>query len=129
MLWPWGTLLLLKEIIGRDLGGHLLERAIGVGGDQHRRARTTPLTNEEKRARIEAELKADPARSDNAIAKAVGVAQNFVGRTRARLESGGVISEITPTERASRTGKIGEGQRRRHAEKRERAEAVEMSGA
>jgi len=41
----------------------------------------------------------------------VGVAHNFVGRTRARLESTGVISSITPSERQSRNGKIGEGQR------------------
>jgi transposase len=74
-------------------------------------AGTTPLTNEEKRARVEAELKADPARSDNAVAKTVGVAQDFVGRIRARLETQGVISNITPSERKSAPGKVGEGQK------------------
>src|ERR1700761_6768178 len=37
--------------------------------NQKRRSRTVPLSNEEKRKRVEAELKADPARSDHEIGK------------------------------------------------------------
>jgi hypothetical protein len=68
--------------------------------------------NEEKRARVEAELQSDPGRSDRAIADVVGVAHNFVGRTRTRLESTGVVSSTTPSGRASTNGKIGEGQKK-----------------
>ena len=68
------------------------EMADGV----HRRSRTTPMTNEEKRARVEAELNADAARSDSAIAKTVGVVHDFVGRVRARLETQGVVSKQPP---------------------------------
>ena len=55
------------------------------GLNQHRRVRTALLTNEEKRARVEAELKADQARSDRSIAEVVGVDHRFVGRTRKRV--------------------------------------------
>jgi len=80
--------------------------------DQHRRARTAPLTNEEKRARVEAELKADPARSDRTIADAAGVHNTFVGRVRKRIDHQGVQLSSTPSfERRSVNGKVGEGQR------------------
>jgi ParB-like chromosome segregation protein Spo0J len=59
--------------------------------NQHRRARTTPLTNEEKRARVTAEVKADPTRSDRAIAKVAGVDHKTVAEGRAKLESRGEI--------------------------------------
>jgi hypothetical protein len=103
-------------IVRRSINNKLAQgedsmRKIVASLNQHRRARTTPLSNAEKTARVEAELKRDPARSDNAIAKTVGVAQDFVGRTRSRLETRGVISNITPSERKSTTGKAGEGQR------------------
>jgi hypothetical protein len=62
--------------------------------NEHRRARTTPLTNEEKRARISAELKADPTRSDRAIAETVGVSPTTVGGVRTELEVKGDVSKV-----------------------------------
>jgi hypothetical protein len=47
--------------------------------NQHCRSRTTPITNEEKRMRTAAELKANPNRSDREIAKAAGVDHKTVG--------------------------------------------------
>jgi len=79
-----------------------------AGLNVHRRAHTTPLTNEEKRMRVEAELKTDPARSDRAIAEVVGVHPTTVGTVR----KGGVSNLDTPSERKSRTGKVGEGQKK-----------------
>jgi hypothetical protein len=78
-----------------------------AGLNQHRRSRTTPLTNEEKRARIETELKADPARSDRAIAEVVGVGHQMVATVRNRVDD----SSTPATERKSKTGKVGEGQK------------------
>jgi hypothetical protein len=80
--------------------------------NHHRRSRTAPLTNEEKRARVEAALKTDPAQSDRAIAEQTGVTQPFVSGIRKDLVVKGVITVITPTERRSRTGKTGQGARR-----------------
>lgn len=40
-----------------------------LGLNRDRRSRIKPLTNAEKRAQVEAELKRDPTQSDNAIAK------------------------------------------------------------
>jgi hypothetical protein len=74
--------------------------------NEHRRARTTPLTNEEKRALVAAELEEDPARSDRAIGKAVGVDHKTVAA--ARKEVGNFPTPVS--ERKSKTGKIGEGQ-------------------
>jgi transposase len=79
--------------------------------NEHRRSRTAPMSNEEKRAKVEAELRANPGRSDRAIAESVGVMHDFVGRVRARLETQGVVSKTTPSERESANGKVGEGQR------------------
>lgn len=80
--------------------------------NEHRRARTTTLTTAEKQARIAAALKADPARSDVAIAEEVGVAQSTVYQARKAAEQKGVIEKITPAQRKSRTGKRGEGARK-----------------
>jgi hypothetical protein len=80
--------------------------------NQYRRSNTKPLTNEQKRARTEAALKADPERSDQAIADEVGVTQPTVRAGRKKLEDEGVIKFITPPDRKSKSGKRGEGQRR-----------------
>jgi hypothetical protein len=64
--------------------------------NQHRRSRTTPLTNEEKNAKAEAAVKADPKLADTAISQKLGdVSQPTVYRARKRLESKGVIPRIT----------------------------------
>jgi ParB-like chromosome segregation protein Spo0J len=78
--------------------------------NQHRRSNTKPLTNADKKARIESALKKDPARSDPAIAAECGVALSTVQRTRKQLESQGVTEKVTPSERKSKSGKKGEGQ-------------------
>jgi hypothetical protein len=57
--------------------------------NQDRRSRTAPLTNTEKRARVAAELKADPACSDAMIAQATGTTHPFVGKVRKELEESG----------------------------------------
>jgi DNA-binding Lrp family transcriptional regulator len=80
--------------------------------NQHRRSRTAPLTNAEKRARLAAELKKDPKRSDRAIAKEAGVTQPVAWEARKKLEREGVIESITPAERISKSGKKGHGQHR-----------------
>jgi ParB-like chromosome segregation protein Spo0J len=80
--------------------------------NEHRRANTKPLTTAEKQARIEAALKADPERSDAAIAKEVGATHPTVGHIRQKLEAEGVVNFTAPSERKSQTGKKGEGQRR-----------------
>jgi hypothetical protein len=61
--------------------------------NEHRRARTTPLSNEEKRARIAAELRGDPTRSDRAVAETVGVHHETVGAVRAKLEQTGDVAK------------------------------------
>jgi hypothetical protein len=83
-------------------------RGYVAASNEYRRARTTPLTNEEKRALVAAELERDPARSDRAIAEAVGVDHKTV--SVARKEVGNFPTPAS--ERKSKTGKIGEGQRR-----------------
>jgi DNA-binding Lrp family transcriptional regulator len=84
-----------------------------AGLNEHRRSRTRPLTNEEKRAKAETAIKADPARSDVAIHEELGdVSQPTVHRVRKELEEEGVIPRITPSNRKSRTGKVGEGARK-----------------
>jgi hypothetical protein len=75
--------------------------------NEHRRSRTTPLSNEEKRKAIREELKADPARSDRAIAAKVGVHNETVAAVRKT-----VTDSVTPCKRKSRTGKKSEGQRK-----------------
>src|SRR5262249_22771306 len=73
--------------------------------NSHRRSRTIPLTNEEKRQRVEAALKGDPAPSDRAIGQEVGVHHETVAAARKR-----VADSATPeSERKSCTGKKGEG--------------------
>jgi ParB-like chromosome segregation protein Spo0J len=62
--------------------------------NERRRARTTPLSTAEKQARIEAELKADPTRSDRAIAQGVGVSPTTVGGVRTKLEVKGDVSKV-----------------------------------
>ncbi|KRR11283.1 hypothetical protein CQ12_05505 [Bradyrhizobium jicamae] len=61
---------------------------------------------------MEAELKANPTRSDREIAETAGAFHPFVGRIRQRLETGGVVTVTTPSERISTNGKVGEGQRK-----------------
>jgi hypothetical protein len=80
--------------------------------NQHRRSRTAPLTNEEKRARVEAALIADPKRSDRAIAEETGFSHPFVSSIRKDLEARGVVTLPPPKDRKSRTGKTGEGAKR-----------------
>jgi ParB-like chromosome segregation protein Spo0J len=80
--------------------------------NQHRRSRTAPLTNKEKRARVEAVLRADPARSNVAIAEEIGVTAPFVLSIRKALESKGVVTVTSPKERKSRSGTRGQGARR-----------------
>jgi DNA-binding Lrp family transcriptional regulator len=84
-----------------------------AGLNEHRRSRTRPLTSEEKRARAETAIVADPMLADTAISEKLGdVSQPTVHRARKRLEAKGVIPRITPSERKSRTGKVGEGARK-----------------
>jgi len=52
------------------------------------------LTAEQKRERIEALLRADPARSDRAIAKATDSSPTTVGRIRATEEAAGTVSTV-----------------------------------
>jgi hypothetical protein len=55
------------------------------------------------RRRAEAELRADPHRSNAIIAIAAGTASQHVGRARARLEAAGTIEAIPVAQRAQRT--------------------------
>jgi ParB-like chromosome segregation protein Spo0J len=71
--------------------------------NEHRRARTMPLSTAEKQARIKAELKADPERSDRAIAAAVGVSPTTVGTARAAGEVKGDVSKLDT--RIDKTGR------------------------
>jgi ParB-like chromosome segregation protein Spo0J len=80
--------------------------------NEHRRSRTTPLTIEEKRAKVDAALKADPGRSDQAIAEETGTSVPFVGKRRKKLSKGGVNVNTPLTQRRSRKGKLGQGQHR-----------------
>src|SRR5215471_14762050 len=80
--------------------------------NEHRRSRTTPLTNAEKRERVAAALKIDPERSHAAIAEEVGVTDKTVASVRAELERGSEIPNLPPANRKSRSGKKGEGQHR-----------------
>lgn len=50
--------------------------------NQHRRSRTVPLTNGEKRKRVEAELMRNPSRSARGIARELGVAHTTVLKIR-----------------------------------------------
>jgi ParB-like chromosome segregation protein Spo0J len=102
------------KLIVHDIGEMTEEamRAYVASLNQHRRSRTTPLTNEEKRQRVEVALKADPARSNVAIAEETGTTDPFVLSVRKDLEAKGVLMVRTPQERRSRTGKTGEGARR-----------------
>ncbi len=77
--------------------------------NEHRRANTTPLTNAEKQARLDAQLKADPARSDRAIGEVAGVDHKTVAKARKKM---GVGKSPPPAERKSKSGKVGEGQKR-----------------
>jgi ParB-like nuclease domain len=60
--------------------------------NEHRRARTQPLTNEEKRARIEAALKMNPDLSDRQIANLIGASHPTVASVRAEMEGRGKIT-------------------------------------
>jgi hypothetical protein len=98
-------------------------RAYVAGLNQHRRSRTKPLTDEEKRAKAESAIVADPTLADKAIAEKLGdVSQPTVCRARKRLEAKRVIPRITPSERKSRTGKVGEGARKTPKKGTERPE-------
>ena len=58
-----------------------------------------PMTNAEKRAAVEAELKAHPEDSDREIARRVGVSPDFVNRLHHELSSKDTSSENpAPTE-------------------------------
>jgi acylphosphatase len=61
----------------------------------------SPLSREEKRARIKAALKADPTRTNSAIALEVDVSQSTVWLARKNLEAEGVIESIAPSEHIS----------------------------
>jgi ParB-like chromosome segregation protein Spo0J len=88
-------------------------RAYVAALNQHRRSRTTPLTVAEKREKVDAALKADPERSDQAIAEECGVSVPFVGKRRKVLSKKGVNVNTDPAKRRSRTGKRGQGQRKK----------------
>ena len=60
-------------------------RAFVASLNVHRRSRTERLTNAEKEARVEAELRKDHTRSNNAIAKATGVSDKTVAKIRKKL--------------------------------------------
>jgi len=78
--------------------------------NEHRRARTTPLTIKEKRTKVDAALKADPKRSDRAIDEATGTSDPFVAKRRKKLSKKGANVSTPPAQRRSRKGKSGEGQ-------------------
>ncbi len=65
--------------------------------NEHRRANTKPLTTAEKRARIEAALKANPNWSHLAIAKTLGVDDKTVASVRAELERRSEIPNVSTT--------------------------------
>jgi hypothetical protein len=62
--------------------------------NEHRRANTKPLTTAEKRARIEAALKANAERPNQQIAKEIGVSHHTVGDVRSDLEGRGQIANV-----------------------------------
>jgi hypothetical protein len=87
--------------------------------NQHRRSRTTPLSNDEKWSRVTVQLSADPARSNVAIAEELGVSPSFLS-VRKELEAKRVVTVTTPSDRKSRRGEKGEGQRRTTTPRRPR---------
>jgi transposase len=58
---------------------------------------------------VEAELKVDPDRSYRAIAEKTGTSHHFVKKISDTVMGGNVP---TPSERKSRNGKVGEGQKK-----------------
>jgi hypothetical protein len=71
--------------------------------NQHRRSRTAPLTPAEKRARVEAALRANPNRSNRRIAKEADSNRTTVGEIRTQLEATGDVS--IPDTRADSKGR------------------------
>jgi hypothetical protein len=62
--------------------------------NEHRRSRTTPLTNAEKRSLVAVELKVDPERSNRQIAETVKVDHKTVASVRAETEARGEIPHV-----------------------------------
>jgi hypothetical protein len=65
--------------------------------NEHRRARTTPLTNEEKRQRTVVALTINPKWSNRKIAEMVGVSHTFVAEVREQLVSTGNVASSEKT--------------------------------
>jgi DNA-binding Lrp family transcriptional regulator len=72
-------------------------RAVVRTLNEHRRSRTTALTTAEKRARIEAGLKANPKLSNRQIADMLGVSHPTVAEVRKQLASTGKITSSEKT--------------------------------
>jgi hypothetical protein len=70
--------------------------------NEHRRAKTAPLTIAEKRERAQEAIKATPGKSDRQIARQTGFSHPFVGKERARLERTGEVETVS-----TRTGADG----------------------
>jgi ParB-like chromosome segregation protein Spo0J len=102
-----GNLLKIEDIT-ESCPTEEMMRARVASLNQHRRSRTTPVSNAEKHARVEAALKADPKRSDRAIAEETGASHPTVSTIRKELEAKGV-ENLPPSERKSRRGRKGEG--------------------
>jgi hypothetical protein len=72
-------------------------RAYVAALNQHRRARTQPLTSKQKRERIEDVLKANPTWSNLAIAKTIGVDDKTTASVRREMEARSEIPNVKTT--------------------------------
>lgn len=78
-----------------------------VALNEHRRARTAPMTNEEKRMRIAAAHKANPNASDREIARDAGVDHKTVGAARKEVLTVGNFPTVnTDTKVATKKERI-----------------------
>jgi hypothetical protein len=85
--------------------------------NQYRRSKTVPLSEDEKKGLIKAELKANPKRSNNVIAKLLRVSPHTVQKYREELESTLQIAKLEATEGA-------DGKKRKRPPPRRGARAV-----
>jgi hypothetical protein len=70
--------------------------------NEHRRSNTKPLTNEEKRSRSHAAIKANPEKSNRQLAEKTGFSHVFVASVRREMEEAGELETLPVT-----TGKDG----------------------
>jgi DNA-binding MarR family transcriptional regulator len=94
-------------------------RAYVKSKNQHRRSRTVPMSNEEKHARVEAALKANPLRSNQLIADDLGLSRHIVANARSKLEAVGAVTKTNSAERIAKSGQVGGGLKldpRKHAQ-------------